>query len=676
MAVAAGAYHSVALTSDGTVWAWGYNGDGELGNGTTSNSELPVEVSGLTGVIAAIAAGAAHSLALKSDGTVWAWGYNAAGELGNGSTSSSTLPAAVNNLTGAVAVAAGGETSLALKSDGTVWAWGYNLAGGLGNGSTTSSSVPVQVSGLTGAVAIAVQKNGSLALKSDGTVWAWGYNADGELGNGSYVNSDVPVEVSGLSGVSGIAAGGYTGIALKSGGTVWAWGDNTYGELGNGSTVANSSVPVEVSGLTGAAAIAGGQYFGLAVADGTVQVWGDNTYGELGNGSMVSNSNVPVEAYGLTDVVAIAGGFHHALAALGGDGTPNLTVSPASLGFVADGQQSVTVTNQGDAPLVIGNITLLGVDPGDFSISGTCSGASLSPKQSCTLDVTFTPTALGTRTAAVLLTANAPGSPIPIWLSGSGTPGPPPPTISAVVSASAFGGFTSVAPGSWVEIYGSNLAPDTRQWAGSDFTGDNAPTSLDGVQVTIGGQNAFIDYISSAANGQINAQLPSNIATGGMLQLTVNNGTTTSGAFNIMVNATEAGLLAPTTFQIGGNQYVVAQHKDGSYVLPAGAIAGVNSSPAQPGETVLIYGVGFGPATPNIPAGEIVTEENQLSLPFQMMFGQTPAQFKYDGLAPNYVGLYQFDVVVPTVPDNDLVPLTFTLGGSAGTQKLFTTVRQ
>jgi uncharacterized protein (TIGR03437 family) len=120
----------------------------------------------------------------------------------------------------------------------------------------------------------------------------------------------------------------------------------------------------------------------------------------------------------------------------------------------------------------------------------------------------------------------------------------------------------------------------------------------------------------------------------------------------------------------------VAQHKDGSYVLPAGAIAGVNSSPAQPGETVLIYGVGFGPVAPNIPAGEIVTEENQLSLPFQLMFGQTPAQLKYDGLAPNYVGLYQFDVVVPTVSDNDLVPVIFTLGGSAGTQKLFTAVHQ
>jgi uncharacterized protein (TIGR03437 family) len=258
------------------------------------------------------------------------------------------------------------------------------------------------------------------------------------------------------------------------------------------------------------------------------------------------------------------------------------------------------------------------------------------------------------------------------WFGGAAPP-PAGPTITGVVSASAFGEFPSVAPGSWVEIYGSNLAPDTRSWAGSDFTGNNAPTSLDGVSVSIGGQAAFVDYISG---GQVNAQLPSNIATGGMLQLTVTNGSTTSSAYNINVNATEAGLLAPSAFKIGGNQYVVALHSDGSYVLPAGAIAGVNSSPAQPGEEVVMYGVGFGPVTPDIPAGEIVTQSNQLALPFQLMFGQTPAQLEYDGLSPNYVGLYQFNVIVPSLPDNDLVPLTFNLGGVTGSQTFYTAVHQ
>jgi len=246
------------------------------------------------------------------------------------------------------------------------------------------------------------------------------------------------------------------------------------------------------------------------------------------------------------------------------------------------------------------------------------------------------------------------------------------PAIGGVVSASAFGGSTSVAPGSWVEIYGSNLAPHTRQWAGSDFTGNNAPTMLDSVQVSIGGQKAFVDFISS---GQVNAQLPSNVVTG-PAQITLTNGTVTSAPFNITVNATQPGLLAPPTFKIGANQYVVAQFADGTYVLPAGAIASVASRPAKPGETIVIYGVGFGPNNQNILAGQIVTQANQLTLPLQILVGQAAAQMQYFGLAPNFVGLYQFNVVVPAVANSDLVQLTFTLGGAAGTQTLYIAVRQ
>jgi uncharacterized protein (TIGR03437 family) len=250
------------------------------------------------------------------------------------------------------------------------------------------------------------------------------------------------------------------------------------------------------------------------------------------------------------------------------------------------------------------------------------------------------------------------------------TPGP---SISGVVSASDFGGFSAVAPGSWVEIYGTNLAPSTQSWTGADFTGNDAPTMLNGVSVSIGGQAAFVDYIAPT---QVNAQLPSNIATGGTLQLTVINANGTSTAVNITVNPTEPGLLAPTSFQINGKQYVVAQHSNGTYVLPVGAISGVASSPAKPGETIVIYGVGFGSVNPNIPAGEIATVTNQLSASLEILFGKTPATLPYFGLAPNFVGLYQFNVTVPAVPDNDLVPLSFNLGGVAGSQTLFSAVQQ
>jgi len=149
------------------------------------------------------------------------------------------------------------------------------------------------------------------------------------------------------------------------------------------------------------------------------------------------------------------------------------------------------------------------------------------------------------------------------WQGGAITP----PTISRVVTATAFGGFSVGSPGTWVEIYGSNLAPDTRQWTGADFAGNSAPTSFDSVSVSIGGQPAFVDYVSPI---QVDAQLPSNISTGGALQLTLTNGTTTSAPVNVTVNATEPGLLAPTSFKVGANQYVVAQLSDG--VLPAGEI--------------------------------------------------------------------------------------------------------
>ena len=247
------------------------------------------------------------------------------------------------------------------------------------------------------------------------------------------------------------------------------------------------------------------------------------------------------------------------------------------------------------------------------------------------------------------------------------------PKISGVISAGAFGAFSAAAPGSWVEIYGTNLASTTGTWAATDFNGNSAPTSLGGVQVTIGEQSAFIDFASPF---QVNAQLPSNIGPGS-LQLTVTNAGISSLPVNIAINATQSGLLAPPQFKVGANQYVVAQFSDGSYVLPTGAITGITSRPAKPGETIVIYGVGFGSVVPNTPAGQIATGSNQLSATVQFLFGQTPAvQVPYAGLTPGSVGLYQFNIKVPQVPDNDLVPLTFNLGGVPGTQTLYTAVHQ
>jgi uncharacterized protein (TIGR03437 family) len=243
--------------------------------------------------------------------------------------------------------------------------------------------------------------------------------------------------------------------------------------------------------------------------------------------------------------------------------------------------------------------------------------------------------------------------------------------ISGVTSATAFGGGPSTAPGSFVEIYGSNLATNTRNWGGSDFGGGDAPTSLDGTSVTIGGQKAFVSYISP---NQVNALVPSNIPTG-QQGVAVTNALGVTSAFTITVNAVEPGLLATSNFRVKGTQYAVALNPDGTYALPVGAIDGLASHPAAAGETLVFYGMGFGPVTPAIPAGQLVGQPNALTNTFQMFIGGMAATAAYSGLAPNYTGLYQFNIVVPDVGSGSAVPVTFALGGTNGTQTLYIAVQ-
>ena len=279
VAVAAAEDNGFALSADGTVRAWGNNAVGTLGNGIAGNSNVPVGVvdswfsSALSDVVA-IASGGFHGMALKSDGTVWAWGTNGFGQLGQGSTPlASSIAVQVRGLDGGghlsdvVAIAKGRGHSLALKSDGTVWAWGHNIYGQLGDGTTTTRTTPVPVVSLSNVVAIACGIWHSLALKSDGTVWAWGWNALGQLGDGTTTTSYTPVQVSGLSLGAAIAGGQAYSIALKSDGTVWTWGSNANGELGTG-TGTDSRTPVQVSGLSSPSDIYGGGYHAGTLASG------------------------------------------------------------------------------------------------------------------------------------------------------------------------------------------------------------------------------------------------------------------------------------------------------------------------------------------------------------------------------------------------------------------------
>ena len=310
VAIAGGEGHSLALTSDSVVWAWGANSSGQLGNGTTTHSNTPVQVNGLTGVVA-ISGGGMHSVALKQDGTIWAWGRNEVGELGNGTLVNSSTPVQVGGLTGMVSVAAGRYHTLAVKNDGTIWAWGANTWGQLGNGAvaTTGCSCetqPFQIPGLADVAAVSGGAEHSLALLGNGTVRAWGENAWGQLGNGTTITTGCycipnPVQVSGLTNITAISSGAVHSVAMRSDGTVWAWGRNLEGELGNGSTT-TSNIPVQVSGLTNVAAIAGSNYTSHAVkSDGTVWGWGRNMFGQVGDGS-TDDRHAPVQLTGLCSV--------------------------------------------------------------------------------------------------------------------------------------------------------------------------------------------------------------------------------------------------------------------------------------------------------------------------------------------------------------------------------------
>jgi alpha-tubulin suppressor-like RCC1 family protein len=315
-ALSAGYLHSLALRSDGRVMSWGYNVHGQLGNGSTTDSPVPIEVvnsGALTGKqVIALSAGPFHNLALCSDGTVVAWGYNNHGQLGDGTKASSPVPVTVNPVgallgKSVISVHAGVYHSFALCSDGTIAAWGYNDEGELGNGSTTGSLQAVAVGGVLAGKTVTSMAAGpyhALAVCTDGTVAAWGYNSRGQLGTGGTAPAFSPVSITSsgvLAGrvVTALAAGGDHSLALCSDGTLAAWGLNSAGQLGDGSTTHRLS-PVAVqstaalAGKTVVAIAAGSDFSQATCSDGSLLSWGSNRDGRLGHPG-IDASSAPVE---------------------------------------------------------------------------------------------------------------------------------------------------------------------------------------------------------------------------------------------------------------------------------------------------------------------------------------------------------------------------------------------
>ena len=365
-AIDSGWYHNCARKTDNTVWCWGMNGSGQLGNNTNVTSTTPVQVVGTGGAgflndVVEISSGDFHSCALRSNGTVWCWGSNTtsyfgAGRLGDNTAVDRLAPVQVVDVGGigflgdVVKISAGNENSCALKSNGTVWCWGYNLYGEVGDGTTTYHNSPVQVvgpggSGFLGGVAeIAMGGFHACARKTDNTVWCWGMNSSGGLGNNTDIDSNTPVQVVGAGGsgflgsVVKISSGEDHSCALRTDGAVWCWGNNYYGSLGDNTTT-NRLVPVQVLGLggagflTGVSDISGGQTHTCAIkTDGTAWCWGNNAEGMLGNNSSGGSLLTPVQVAGiggsgfLGNAVKIGSGRWHSFALTGG--TPSDTAAP------------------------------------------------------------------------------------------------------------------------------------------------------------------------------------------------------------------------------------------------------------------------------------------------------------------------------------------------------------
>jgi alpha-tubulin suppressor-like RCC1 family protein len=316
--LAAGAAHTCSVSSEGGLSCWGFNSSGQLGDGTTTNQQTPVPVSGLSIDVLAVSAGRGHGCAATAKDEFLCWGDNANGQLGDGTTISRLTPVQVSGLTsGVAAVSTGGVHSCALTPGGALFCWGSNGSGQIGDGTTTDRLTPVSVSGLSsGVAAVSAGNLHSCALTTAGAVRCWGFNVSGRLGDGTTTQQQTPVPVSGLSsGVVAVAAGGEHSCALTTAGAVRCWGSNFAGQLGDGTTTTRLT-PVPVSGLSsGVAAISVDNAHSCALTTaGAVLCWGGNFFGQLGDGT-TTNRLTPVPVSGLASgVAAISGGDNHSCA--------------------------------------------------------------------------------------------------------------------------------------------------------------------------------------------------------------------------------------------------------------------------------------------------------------------------------------------------------------------------
>jgi alpha-tubulin suppressor-like RCC1 family protein len=297
--VSAGSAHTGAIKTDGTLWMWGAGSVGRLGNNSTNPQSSPIQTVSGGNDWRSVSAKDCQVVATKTDGTLWTWGLNASGQLGNNATTDQSSP--VQTISGGTnwrMVSAGISNMAAIKTDGTLWLWGSGFCGRLGNNATTDQSSPVQtISGGTNWRTVSAGCNHTTAIKTDGSLWTWGLGSSGQLGTNSFTDRSSPVQtISGGTNWRSVSAGGANTTAIKTDGSLWLWGTGVFGRLGNNSAMFLSSPVQTVSGGTNWRSVSAGNGGDTTAikTDGSLWVWGRNAGGQLGINSIIDQSS-PVQ---------------------------------------------------------------------------------------------------------------------------------------------------------------------------------------------------------------------------------------------------------------------------------------------------------------------------------------------------------------------------------------------